>query len=75
MKQATDPISITLQAQQWNVVLGALMEAPWRIADPMIREITRQAEAEGAAIAAPPQPARPTNGDARPDGEDHTAPP
>lgn len=41
-RQPTDPISITLEAQQWNIVIGALMEAPWRIADPVIRAITGQ---------------------------------
>jgi hypothetical protein len=62
-RQPTDPISITLEAQQWNTVLGALAEAPWRIADPVIRAIASQTNPP--AIADPPAvPAR-TNGDAR----------
>ena len=64
MKQPTDPIAITLQAQQWNVVLGALGEIPWRIADPVIREIARQAEPSAEAEDAAPASAK-SNGDAR----------
>lgn len=56
---ATDPVSITLEAQQWNIVLGALGEAPWRIADPVIRAIAQQTQPQAAtpepeAIAAKP---------------------
>lgn len=47
----TDPISITLEAQQWNVVIGALMEAPWRVVDPVLRAINAQATEQP-----PPQP-------------------
>ena len=66
MKQPTDPIAVTLQAQQWNVVLGALAEAPWRVADPLIREIARQAEAPPEPLAAePPPPTAKPNGHAR----------
>ena len=50
MTQPTDPISVTLQAQQWNVVLAGLGELPWRVADAVIREIATQA---GAATEAP----------------------
>lgn len=53
----TAPIAITLEAQQWNVVIGALGEIPWRIADPVLREITTQAQA--AATEAAPPPAKP----------------
>jgi hypothetical protein len=50
MTQPTDPISVTLQAQAWNVVLAGLGELPWRVADAVIREIATQA---GAATEAP----------------------
>lgn len=46
MIEPTQPIAITLEAQQWNVVIAALMEAPWRIADPVIRAISAQTQAE-----------------------------
>jgi hypothetical protein len=62
--QPDQPITITLQAQQWNVVLNALAEAPWRIADPVMRELTRQTAAAQQALDEPQPPAKP-NGDAR----------
>lgn len=37
-----EPITVTLEAQQWNVVIGAVMDVPWRIADPVLRSITSQ---------------------------------
>ena len=64
----TDLIAITLQAQEWNNVLVALFDAPYRIAAPLVEKINAQSrEAE-----APAAPAR-TNGDAR-EIEDHPAP-
>jgi hypothetical protein len=53
MTQPTDPITITLQFQQWNVVLTALGDAPWRHADPVIREIGQQAAQVTQAIQQP----------------------
>lgn len=44
MRQATDPVSITLEAQQWNVVIGALMDVPWRYSDAILRAIRAQTE-------------------------------
>jgi hypothetical protein len=43
MHNPTDMLSINLQAQEWNVVLAALMEAPYRISNPLIEKITGQA--------------------------------
>jgi hypothetical protein len=40
----TDNLSITLRAEQWNGVLAALEQAPWRIANPLIEEIKTQAD-------------------------------
>lgn len=54
MTAATDPITITLEAQQWNVVLGALGEVPWRIADPVIRAIVQQTQEPPAEALSPP---------------------
>jgi hypothetical protein len=42
--QPDQPISVTLEAQQWNVVLGALGEAPYRIAAPVIGKIIEQVQ-------------------------------
>lgn len=36
------PVSITLEAEQWNVVLGAMHEVPYRLALPIIQELTKQ---------------------------------
>jgi hypothetical protein len=58
------PITITLEAQQWNGVLGALNEAPHRIARPLIDAIVQQVQQ--AQSAAPPA--------AKPNGADEHAP-
>ena len=63
-RQPNEPITITLEAQQWNVVLGALGEIPWRLADPVIRAITSQAN-PAAPEALGEMPAVKPNGDAR----------
>ena len=41
--QATDSVTITLQAQQWNTILEVLHNAPYRIAAPLIQSISEQA--------------------------------
>lgn len=51
-RSPTDPVSITLEAQQWNIVIGALMEAPWRISDPILRAISQQTEQKPNGIDA-----------------------
>jgi hypothetical protein len=38
-------ISITLQAAEWNEVIAALIERPYRIAAPLIQKIGEQAQA------------------------------
>lgn len=55
--EPTAPIAITLQAQQWNLVLAALGDAPYRIAAPLIAAITEQAQQADA-----PAPAARSNG-------------
>lgn len=70
-RAATDPISITLEAQQWNVVIGALMEAPWRVADPVLRAITAQTNEQPAGeLAGAPPPVKPNGAG---EAETHTA--
>jgi hypothetical protein len=56
--QPRDPsaaIPITLQAQEWNAVLAVLMDAPYRVAAPLIQKITEQ----GLAHSSAPPPAKP----------------
>jgi hypothetical protein len=50
----TDPVSVTLQAQEWNSVLAALMDAPYRIAAPLLKKIGEQARVQTTAPANPP---------------------
>ena len=49
--QATDPVTIVLQAQQWNVIIEVLHNAPYRVAAPLIGSISEQARAAEAAPA------------------------
>jgi hypothetical protein len=64
--QPDQPITITLDAQQWNMVLGALGEAPWRLASPLINRIMEQIQAVQQSPAAPRA--------AKPNGADEHAP-
>lgn len=59
------PLAITLHAQQWNMILNVLHDAPYRIAAPLIQAITDQAQ---AAQQPPPIPP------AKPNGADDHAP-
>jgi hypothetical protein len=43
------PIPITLQVQQWNIVLEILSNQPWRTVAPLIEAITSQANAAAGA--------------------------
>lgn len=71
MTQSTDPISITLEAQQWNTVLAGLGELPWRVANPVMQKLFPQLEAV-ATVVDPTKPIARTNGDAR-EIEEHVA--
>ena len=46
---ATDPVTIVLQAQQWNLIIEVLHGAPYRVAAPLIGAIGAQAAAAEAA--------------------------
>ena len=63
--QPDHPIAITLEAQQWNIVLGALGEAPWRLSNPVIQKIVEQVQTQQP-------PAAPLV--AKPNGVDEHAP-
>lgn len=43
--EATDPVTITLQAQQWNVIIDVLHNAPYRTVAAIIGSIIEQATA------------------------------
>lgn len=62
MMKPTDPLSITLQVQEWNNVLVALGDAPYKIAASLVQQITEQARAADAAVR--------TEHQAKPNGED-----
>jgi hypothetical protein len=61
----TAPLAITLQAQQWNMILNVLHDAPYRIAAPLIAAITDQAQAaqQPPPVAEPMPPAKPNGAD------------
>jgi hypothetical protein len=47
---ATQAFSITLEAQQWNGVLAALGDAPWRVANPLIQAISTQLQNQAQGV-------------------------
>lgn len=47
---ATMELTITLQAQEWNVILGTLNEAPYRIAAPLIQKLGAQLQTQTGAL-------------------------
>jgi len=65
--QPNQPFTITLEAQQWQGVLAALADAPYRISAPLIQAISQQlqqqAPQQGAqnGLAVPPMPPPPMN--------------
>jgi hypothetical protein len=60
--QSDLPVTITLAAQDWNTVLGALGEAPYRLAAPVVQRIVEQVQQ---------QQAPPLASAAQPNGADH----
>jgi len=42
--QPNTPLSVTLQAQEWNQILAVLSEAPYKAVAPLIDQIGRQAQ-------------------------------
>lgn len=45
MVDATTQIPVSLEAQQWNIVLGALSKIPWWEANPVILAVRAQCDA------------------------------
>jgi hypothetical protein len=46
------PLTVTLEAQQWQSVIAALSEAPYRVAAPLIDAITQQFQVQATQSAA-----------------------
>lgn len=44
-------LSVSLQAQQWNQLIAVLHDAPYRIAQPLIREIGEQLQQQTLATS------------------------
>jgi len=44
------PLTVTLEAQQWNAVMALLSEGPYRIAAPLIEAIQRQCMAASTSL-------------------------
>lgn len=61
------PFTVTLEAQQWNGVMGALVKAPYELAAPLIQAITGQLQQQ--------QPSQPNGLDAIMPSAPPTAPP
>lgn len=55
------PISITLEAQEWNTVLDVLANGPFRVVSPIIQKLAAQAQGAAAAEEVQQTP-RSTNG-------------
>jgi hypothetical protein len=47
------PLAVTLEAQQWNGVISALVKAPYELAAPLIQSITQQLQDAANANAVP----------------------
>lgn len=55
MTENTDPtINISLQVSQANTILAALQELPFKVADPLIKLLVSQANAQLGELSAPP---------------------
>jgi hypothetical protein len=48
---ANTPFTITLEAQQWNGVISALVKAPYEMAAPLIQAITGQLQQQSSAVS------------------------
>jgi hypothetical protein len=42
------PFNVTLEAQQWNGVIAALIKAPYELSAPLIQSITNQLQQQQA---------------------------
>ena len=51
--EATTPLNIVLQAQEWNQILAVLSEAPYKAVAHLITQIAQQAQARDVQPAFP----------------------
>lgn len=49
------PIPVTLQAQEWNLVLDVISDGRFRVVAPLIQKIHEQAQAAQTTTNQPPQ--------------------
>ena len=61
------PVSVTLQAQEWNAMLSVLVDAPYKMVAGLVAQITEQAQRQ--AQRAGMQPGLPMT-----NGADHARP-
>lgn len=62
----TQPFTIQLEAQQWNAVLAAISEAPYRVAAPLVQAISEQLQGQAQQPSLPNGPAITPPGDLAP---------
>ena len=55
MFQPSDPVSITLVAQEWDQIIALLAEHPYKVSAQLITKISTQAQQRGqsSSLAAP----------------------
>lgn len=49
MVKQDEPVSVTMLPSEWSVLLGVLVEAPYRVVAPLIQKIGEQARAQQTA--------------------------
>lgn len=53
---ATQTFAITLQAQEWQGVINAMAEAPYKLAAPLVQAITQQIQEQAQGGQLSPMP-------------------
>jgi hypothetical protein len=54
MSDRKPPVSVALDPAQWQIVINAVAEAPWKIANPIIAEVARALAPQQEAKVQPP---------------------
>jgi hypothetical protein len=52
---SNEQVTVTFTAQEWNVLLGLLIEAPYRVVAPLIQKIGEQARPQQQPVSPPLQ--------------------
>ena len=61
-QQSANVVTVSLNLQEWNNVLGCVAKQPWEVADPLMQAIRQQIMAAvqgGLARASAPEPPPP----------------